>query len=53
MVLTVDVGNTNIVLAAYEADQMLFTSRIQTEPDKTADQYAIAFNSILHLNHVS
>ena len=51
MVLTVDVGNTNIVLAAYEGDSHAFTSRMHTEPDKTADQYAIAFNSILHLYH--
>ena len=51
MVLTVDVGNTNIVLAAYEGERQVFASRMQTEPDKTADQYAIAFNSILHLYH--
>ena len=51
MVLTVDVGNTNIVLAAYEGEVPAFTSRVQTEADKTADQYAIAFNSILHLYH--
>jgi len=50
MLLTVDVGNTNIVLAAYENNESLFSSRLQTEPDKTSDQYAIAFNSILRLH---
>ncbi len=51
MVLTVDVGNTNIVLAAYDSEQQVFMSRMETETNKTADQYAIAFNSILHLYH--
>lgn len=50
MILTVDVGNTNIVLGAFEGEHLLFSSRIQTEADKTSDQYAIAFNSILRLH---
>mgnify|MGYP000843554915 FL=1 len=53
MVFTADVGNTNIVLSAYDNDTRLFSSRIQTEANKTSDQYAIAFNSILHLNGIS
>lgn len=53
MVLTADIGNTNIVLTVYNNDERVFTARIQTEPDKTADQYAIAINSILHLNGYS
>jgi len=52
MVLTVDVGNSNIVLGAYEGDKLLFVSRMQTETEKTSDQYAIAFNSILRLHRL-
>ena len=51
MVVCVDVGNTNIVFGAYKEDVLLFTSRIQTELGKTADQYAIAFSAILQLYH--
>ncbi len=54
MVFTVDVGNTNIVLGAYNsADELVFTSRVATEAIKTEDQYAITFNEILKLNDVS
>lgn len=50
MVFTVDVGNTNIVLGAFdENDRLLFTSRIMTDHSKTADQYAITFKDILLL----
>lgn len=49
MVLTVDVGNTNIVLGVYSNDRLLFVSRVATERHKTADQYAIEFSDILNL----
>lgn len=50
MVFTVDVGNTNIVLGAFdENDRLLFTSRIMTDHSKTADQYAITFKDIFLL----
>ena len=44
MVFTVDAGNTNIVLGAYDNDEKLaFTARIATEASKTEDQYAVIF----------
>ncbi|MFA5658406.1 MAG: type III pantothenate kinase [Oscillospiraceae bacterium] len=49
MILTVDVGNTNIVLGAYENDRLKFTSRVATEASKMEDQYAIEFADILKL----
>lgn len=49
MVFTVDVGNTNIVLGAFDGDELLFVSRIATETSKMEDQYAIEFASILRL----
>lgn len=49
MILTVDVGNTNIVLGAFENDKLKFTSRIATETSKMEDQYAIEFADILRL----
>lgn len=49
MVFTVDVGNTNIVLGGFSGDDLIFTSRITTDRDKTADQYAITFKDIISL----
>lgn len=49
MILTVDVGNTNIVLGGFENDKLKFTSRVATEASKMEDQYAIEFADILQL----
>lgn len=48
MVLTVDVGNTNIVLGGFEKDELVFVSRLQTNRNKMSDEYAIEFDAILH-----
>lgn len=50
MIFTVDVGNTNIVLGAFENDKLKFTSRVATEASKMEDQYAIEFGNIIKLN---
>lgn len=49
MIFTVDVGNTNIVLGAFESERLKFTSRVATEASKMEDQYAIEFADILTL----
>lgn len=49
MVFTVDVGNTNIVLGAFEDDKLKFTSRVATQPDRMEDEYAVIFADILNL----
>ncbi len=49
MILTVDVGNTNIVLGGYKDDKLTFTSRIATEAFKTEDQYAVELLGIMSL----
>lgn len=49
MLLTVDIGNTNITLGAYEANILAFTARLATDPRKTADQYAAEIKDILTL----
>lgn len=50
MVLTVDVGNTNIVMGGFESDELFFVSRMKTDRDKMPDEYAIAFKSIFEIN---
>ena len=38
MVLTVDIGNTNIVLGVFDRDELVFTARVST---RTAPQTSI------------
>ncbi|MDD2956071.1 MAG: type III pantothenate kinase [Oscillospiraceae bacterium] len=52
MILTIDIGNSNITIGAYRDDQeqRLFLSRIGTDRKKMPDEYAIMINSILRLH---
>ena len=52
MILTVDIGNTNVTLGGFEGNTLVFTARLATEPNHTADQYAVALDSILRLKCV-
>ena len=47
MLITVDIGNTNIVIAAVEKGQWLFDFRVYTDCKKTSDEYFVIFNSLL------
>ncbi len=49
MILTVDAGNTNIVLGGFENDKLLFLSRIATQTALMPDEYAVKFSEILAL----
>ncbi len=49
MLLTIDIGNTNITLGAYNNEVLSFTARLATDTKKTADQYAIEIRDILNL----
>ena len=50
MVFTIDAGNTNIVLGAFDKDgDLRFTARIATDPQMTGDQYAATIGNILNL----
>lgn len=49
MLLTIDIGNTNITIGVYNSDELVFVSRIATDRSKTPDQYAIDFKQIFTL----
>lgn len=53
MLLTIDIGNTNITLGAYNSDVLQLTARIATDSRKTDDQYAIELKDILSLYGIS
>lgn len=47
MILAIDTGNTNIVLGCLEQGRILFTLRLQTDRNKTADEYALLLEGLL------
>ena len=49
MLLTIDIGNTNITMGTYNEDNLVFVSRIATDRSKTPDQYAVEFKQIFAL----
>lgn len=49
MLLTIDIGNTNITLGGYEGEKLMFISRLATDIRMTADQYAVQINDIVNL----
>jgi len=53
MILTVDVGNTQIKLGGWREGELTFVSRMQTNSLKTEDEYAVDMLSILRLNNFS
>ncbi len=52
MVLTIDIGNSNIVLGEWEGDKLRFISRVETDKSMTEDSYAVRIKNILELYEV-
>ena len=53
MLLAIDMGNTNITLGGYDADKLVFVSRLFTARTKSSDEYAINLLDIFNLYKVS
>lgn len=53
MILTVDIGNTNITLGGYENENLEFVSRLATDSSLTSDQYAVQIKGVLGLSDIS
>ena len=41
MILTIDIGNSNIVIGGVEGEEICFEARLRTEATKTSDQYCV------------
>ena len=52
MILTVDVGNSNIVLGGIREDAIAFEARLRTDTTKTSDEYCIDLKMILEVYHI-
>ena len=52
MLLTIEIGNTNITLGAYRDEKLLFVSRMFTARNKTSDEFAAELLNIFKLYEV-
>ena len=49
MILTIDIGNSNIVLGGVEGSDIRFEARLRTDATKTSDEYCIDLKMILEV----
>jgi type III pantothenate kinase len=52
MLLCVDIGNTNTVLALFEDDKIVQSWRVKTDPHATADELGLLFRGLLAEDNV-
>lgn len=52
MILTVDVGNSNIVISSVDGEKIIFEGRIRTDATKTSDEYAMDIKALLDINGI-
>ena len=52
MILTIDVGNTNIVTGCCDGDKILLMERFNTDHSATSLEYAIYINAVLEMSDI-
>ena len=52
MILTIDIGNTNIVIGGFVGDELGFVARLATDAARTEDEYSVSILQILDLHSV-
>ena len=53
MILTIDIGNSNIVLGGVRDNEIIFEARLRTEATKTSDQYCVDLKILMEVYGVS
>lgn len=53
MILTVDIGNTNVVIGCAEGEDIIFFERVATNVLKTELEYVVEIKTILDLHEIS
>ena len=53
MILTIDIGNTNIVIGCIDKDKTHFIERVSTDRSKTELEYAIVIKNVLDLYRIA
>ncbi len=52
MLLVINVGNTNIIMGAYDGNRLLNSWRLATNKDKTSDEFGVFFTTVLAKDHL-
>jgi len=52
MILTIDIGNSSIILGGFSSDELVFVARTSTDTNSTEDDYACRFLDMLSLHTV-
>lgn len=52
MILTIDVGNTNITCGVFDNDEIVATFRITTKMARTSDEYGMILSNLLERNDI-
>lgn len=52
MLMTIDVGNTNITVGVFRDDEVIATFRMTTKMPRTSDEYGILLTSMLEQNEI-
>ena len=52
MLLTIDIGNTNVTLGVFEGQRLEYRCRLSTDSRRLADEYGLTITSILSLKGV-
>jgi type III pantothenate kinase len=52
MLLTIDVGNTNIVYGVFDGDRLLHQFRVESARGRTADEYAVQLRALFDMRSV-
>lgn len=52
MLLAIDVGNTNIVFGLYQKKRLIIHWRIETDKERTEDEYAVLLKGLLSLHNL-
>ncbi len=53
MILTADIGNTNITLGVFKGDEPVCISRLSTQRHRTTEQYAIELKAVFELENIN
>ncbi|MBF1044970.1 MAG: type III pantothenate kinase [Peptostreptococcus sp.] len=53
MLLVFDIGNTNMVLGVYDGDNLVRDWRINTDLNKTSDEYGVLIKSLFDASNIS
>ena len=52
MIMTIDVGNTNITVGVFRGDEVVSNFRITTKMPRTSDEYGMLLSNLLEQNSI-